>query len=181
MRTYPPWFNGDHRFNVYMFLLDCCERFHKLGLEDLNGVDFIIFQFFGPTRQWWRTLVVSRPIGSPSLLWDEFAREFLEEFECRHKRLVVRRQCALNGDSEIYNRGQDFCGYSQRGLDRGVRQVLQAQFSRLLLFWITYYVEISRIIRGTPHNIDGEIPYQLLQKMICLSIMFSRWTRGRRF
>lgn len=47
IREVPPYFDGDLRFDAYIFLLDCCERLNKLGSVDSNGVNFTFLSYLG--------------------------------------------------------------------------------------------------------------------------------------
>ena len=63
---------------------------------EFRGADFIAYQLDGPARQWWRTFIQTRPVGSPPVSWDEFSEAFLAKFIPRSVRDRLRDQlCRL--------------------------------------------------------------------------------------
>ena len=54
-----------------------------MGVVDKYGVEFVIFQFLGDAKLWWRAYVECRPAGSPSLTWVQFYPVFLDKYVSR--------------------------------------------------------------------------------------------------
>ncbi|XP_070040429.1 uncharacterized protein [Nicotiana tomentosiformis] len=63
---------------------DYLERCHKvlrnMGIVEINGVDFDVFQMTGSAKRWWRDYTLTRPVGSPTLSWEQLSQLFLEKF-----------------------------------------------------------------------------------------------------
>jgi len=66
--------------DAYEFILDCYERFHKLGIVHQHGVEFVTFQLQGEAKKWWRAYVECVSSTLPPLTWTQFNALFLEEY-----------------------------------------------------------------------------------------------------
>jgi len=100
LRLTPPRFSGAVGEDAHEFLTTCRERLRTLGLVESRGADFIAYQLDGPARQWWRTFIQTRPVGSPPVSWDEFSEAFLAMFIPRSIRDRFRDQfCRLEQGS----------------------------------------------------------------------------------
>lgn len=55
------------------FLDHCHEVLRNMGIVETNGVDFAAFQMIGSARRWWRDYMLTTPVGSPTLTWDQFS------------------------------------------------------------------------------------------------------------
>ena len=100
LRLTPPRFSGAVGEDAHEFLTTCRERLRTLGLVESRGADFIAYQLDGPARQWWRTFIQTRPVGSPPVSWDEFSEAFLAKFIPRSVRDRLRDQfCRLEQGS----------------------------------------------------------------------------------
>ncbi|KAH0696027.1 hypothetical protein KY289_013509 [Solanum tuberosum] len=51
--------------DTHEFLTLCDEMLEEVGMLDAHGVRFIALQLCGLTKEWWKTFVRSRPVGSP--------------------------------------------------------------------------------------------------------------------
>ncbi|XP_070004218.1 uncharacterized protein [Nicotiana sylvestris] len=51
-----------------------------MGILETNGVDFAAFQMIGSAKKWWRDYLLTRPVGSSALTWDQFSHLLLEKF-----------------------------------------------------------------------------------------------------
>ena len=57
---------------------NCYELLPYVGLVRSCGVDFAVLQLPDSVRQWWRSFVGSRPLGSPPMDWEIFVRAFMD-------------------------------------------------------------------------------------------------------
>ena len=65
---------------AYQILTLCHEMLEAMGMVDALGVQFVALQLLGHAKEWWRTFVMSRPIGSPSVEWNVFSIAFEDHF-----------------------------------------------------------------------------------------------------
>lgn len=72
-----PQFQGK---DAYQFLVSCHGGLQSVRLVDSHGVDFTVLQMRDPVKQWWRSFIDSRPVGSPPMTWATFAQAFLDRF-----------------------------------------------------------------------------------------------------
>lgn len=64
----------------FEFIRDFCERFHKMGMVEQNGVKFVKFQLQGDAKQWWRAYVQYRSSLLSPLTWTQFQSLYLEKY-----------------------------------------------------------------------------------------------------
>ncbi|KAK4724064.1 hypothetical protein R3W88_026843 [Solanum pinnatisectum] len=88
----PPQFNGGHGNDGYEFLISFHERLHNLGLVEARRVDYTSLKMLGPTNQWWRAYIETRPVGSRASTGKKFTQVFLEKFVPRSMREERRNQ-----------------------------------------------------------------------------------------
>ncbi|XP_070040782.1 uncharacterized protein [Nicotiana tomentosiformis] len=79
-KLYPIHFSGASSEDSQDCLDRCHELLRNMGIVETNGVSFAAFQMTGSARRWWRDYMLTRPVGSPALTWDQFSRLFLEKF-----------------------------------------------------------------------------------------------------
>ncbi|XP_070041619.1 uncharacterized protein [Nicotiana tomentosiformis] len=51
-----------------------------MGIVETNRVDFAVFQMTGSAKRWWRDYMLTRPVGSPALTWEQFSQLCMEKF-----------------------------------------------------------------------------------------------------
>ncbi|MCD7472058.1 hypothetical protein HAX54_012945, partial [Datura stramonium] len=54
----------------------CHERLHNMGCVESHESDYTAFQMISTSKQWWRDYI--RPMGSPSLSWEQFTRRVVD-------------------------------------------------------------------------------------------------------
>lgn len=67
LRLSTPLFIVAIREDAYDFLANYCEQLQSLGLEKSRRDDFTAHQFRGLARQWWRSYLETKSVGSPPL------------------------------------------------------------------------------------------------------------------
>ena len=63
-----------------IFLVDCHELLHKMGIVERFGVEFVTYQFQGNAQMWWRSHVECQPAQAPPMTWASFSRLFMEKY-----------------------------------------------------------------------------------------------------
>ncbi|XP_060180954.1 uncharacterized protein LOC132610647 [Lycium barbarum] len=124
----PPWFYGTPGEDAYEFIVSCHEMLHKLGVVESHRVDYVSFQLVGDAKQWWRSYMECRPIGSPPLTWTQFYQVFLEKYVPRTLRDNMKDEF-----STLEQRGRSVAEYETRflTLSRYATALLPTEAERL--------------------------------------------------
>lgn len=75
-----PQFQGGKTKDEYEFLSTCCELLESVGLAESHGVRYVTLQMRRPARQWWRSYMSSKPVGSSVVTWEVFTQAFYDRF-----------------------------------------------------------------------------------------------------
>ncbi|XP_070034738.1 uncharacterized protein [Nicotiana tomentosiformis] len=79
-KLFPIHFSGAPSKDPQDYLDHCQEVSRNIGIVEINGVNFIVFQMIGSAISWWRDYMLTRPASSPPLTLDQFSQLFLEKF-----------------------------------------------------------------------------------------------------
>ena len=63
-----------------IFLVDCHELLHKMGIVERFSVEFVTYQFQGNAKMWWRSYVECQPAQTPPMTWASFSSLFMEKY-----------------------------------------------------------------------------------------------------
>ncbi|XP_059284771.1 uncharacterized protein LOC132038063 [Lycium ferocissimum] len=104
---------------------------HKLGVVESHGVDYVSFQLVGDAKQWWRSYMECRPVGSPPLTWTQFYQVFLEKYVPR-----TLRDNRKDEFSTLEQRGRSVAEYETRflALSRYATALLPTEVERVRRF-----------------------------------------------
>ena len=76
--------------------MDVCDRLcTALGCLSVIAVKLTSYQLIGVAYEWYKSLLRSRPTGSPTLDWSEFYNAFVERFMPKSLRDAKAREFEL--------------------------------------------------------------------------------------
>ncbi|XP_070005479.1 uncharacterized protein [Nicotiana sylvestris] len=76
----PPTFSGLASESALGFIEECHDILRIMGIAEMSGVAFTMFQLKGVTYQWWRAYELGSPANAASLTLVQFSEMFLREF-----------------------------------------------------------------------------------------------------
>ncbi|XP_070039641.1 uncharacterized protein [Nicotiana tomentosiformis] len=76
----PPTFSGTITEDEYGFLEKCHRILRTMGIVEVSGIAFTIFQLSGAAYRWWQAYENGRRASATPLNWAQFLDIFLREF-----------------------------------------------------------------------------------------------------
>ena len=81
--------------------MDVCDRLYTvLGCSSVRAMELTSYQLIGVAYEWYKSLLRSRPAGSPILDWFEFYNAFVERFMLESLRDAKTREFELLKQTE---------------------------------------------------------------------------------
>ncbi|XP_070043159.1 uncharacterized protein [Nicotiana tomentosiformis] len=97
-KLFPVYFSGASSEDPQDYLDSCHEVLRNMGIVETNGVDFAAFHLSGSAKKWWRDYVLTKPAGSPALIWDQSLSYFLRSS------FLSLRERTIRGSSSVFSR-----------------------------------------------------------------------------
>ncbi|XP_070054517.1 uncharacterized protein [Nicotiana tomentosiformis] len=88
----PPTFSGTTTNDAQGFLEKCNSIVLTMGIVEVSGVAFTIFQLLGTAYQWWHAYKKGRPADPAPLTWAQFSEMFHREFTPQTLRYALRTE-----------------------------------------------------------------------------------------